>query len=128
MPASSCGAFSASSYGCAGCPGGHTGRRTLAIAPMTITLACRLISVSSPIQRASIFMKCLLTGGAGVVGSHLSEALLDAGYTVHVLDDLSTGSIDNIRHLKNKPRFEYIIDTVMNERLTAELIDGADVV
>jgi UDP-glucose 4-epimerase len=73
-------------------------------------------------------MKALLTGGAGFVGSHLSEALLNGGYNVQVLDDLSTGSIDNIRHLKSNSRFEYVIDTVMNERLTAELIDGADVV
>src|SRR5712692_3290732 len=73
-------------------------------------------------------MKALLTGGAGFVGSHLSEALLDRGYGVEVLDDLSTGSIDNIKHLKGRPGFEYVIDTVMNERLTAELIDRADVV
>ena len=73
-------------------------------------------------------MRALLTGGAGFVGSHLAEALLDRGYSVQVLDDLSTGSIDNIRHLKERPGFEYLIDTVMNERLTAELIDGADVV
>jgi UDP-glucose 4-epimerase len=73
-------------------------------------------------------MKALLTGGAGFVGSHLSQALLDQGWEVQVLDDLSTGSIDNIRHLKDHSCFEYIIDTVMNERLTAELIDRADVV
>jgi UDP-glucose 4-epimerase len=73
-------------------------------------------------------MKALLTGGAGFVGSHLSEALLDKGYGVEVLDDLSTGSIDNIRHLKGRPGFDYVIDTVMNERLTAEMIDRADVV
>jgi UDP-glucose 4-epimerase len=73
-------------------------------------------------------MRALLTGGAGFVGSHLSEALLDRGYEVQVLDDLSTGSIDNIEHLKGRPGFGYIVDTVMNERLTAELIDRADVV
>ena len=73
-------------------------------------------------------MRALLTGGAGFVGSHLSEALLGRGYDVQVLDDLSTGSIDNIRHLKDHASFEYVIDTVMNERLTAELIDRADVV
>ncbi len=73
-------------------------------------------------------MKALLTGGAGFVGSHLAEALLDQGHSVYVLDDLSTGSIDNIRHLKGRAGFEYAIDTVMNERLTAELIDQADVV
>lgn len=73
-------------------------------------------------------MRALLTGGAGFVGSHLSEALLHRGYKVQVLDDLSTGSIDNIAHLKERRGFEYVIDTVMNERLTAELIDRADVI
>ena len=73
-------------------------------------------------------MKALLTGGAGFVGSHLAEALLDQGHTVQVIDDLSTGSIDNIVHLKTRPGFSYVIDTVMNESLTAELIDRADVV
>ena len=73
-------------------------------------------------------MKALLTGGAGFVGSHLAEALLDQGHNVQVIDDLSTGSIDNIRYLQGRSGFEYIIDTVMNERLTAELIDGVDVV
>jgi len=73
-------------------------------------------------------MKALLTGGAGFVGSYLAEALLGRGYQVQVLDDLSTGSIDNIQHLKGRQGFEYVIDTVMNERLTAELIDRADVV
>ncbi len=73
-------------------------------------------------------MRALLTGGAGFVGSHLSEALLNGGDEVQVLDDLSTGSIENIQHLKGRKGFEYVIDTVENERLTAELIDGADVV
>jgi len=70
----------------------------------------------------------LITGGAGFIGSHLSEALLAAGHDVLVLDNLSTGSIDNIAHLKSHPRFEYVIDTVDNEGLLAELIDRSDVV
>ena len=73
-------------------------------------------------------MKALLTGGAGFVGSHLAEALLDRGHSVIVVDDLSTGSMDNIAHLKGRPGFEYVIDTIMNEPLTAELVDRADVV
>ena len=73
-------------------------------------------------------MKALLTGGAGFVGSHLAEALLDQGHSVQVIDDLSTGSMDNIVHLKNRPGFSYVIDTIMNESLTAELVDHADVV
>jgi UDP-glucose 4-epimerase len=73
-------------------------------------------------------MKALLTGGAGFVGSHLAEALLDQGHGVQVIDDLSTGSMDNIVHLKSRPGFDYVIDSIMNESLTAELIDRADVV
>jgi UDP-glucose 4-epimerase len=73
-------------------------------------------------------MRTLLTGGAGFVGSHLSDALLDAGHDVFVLDNLSTGSIDNIAHLKGHPRFHYAIESVTNEPVLAELIDHADVV
>jgi UDP-glucose 4-epimerase len=72
--------------------------------------------------------RVLITGGAGFVGSHLAEALLDAGHRVQVIDDLSTGTIDNIVHLKPNPKFSYVIDTVFNESLTAELVDAADVV
>jgi UDP-glucose 4-epimerase len=73
-------------------------------------------------------MRVLITGGAGFVGSHLSEALLERGDEVYVLDNLSTGSIDNIAHLKPHPRFHYTIDAVENEPLVAELIDRCDVV
>ena len=73
-------------------------------------------------------MKVLITGGAGFVGSHLSEALLARGDTVFVLDNLSTGSIDNIEHLKADRRFHYVVDSMMNEPVMAELIDRADVV
>jgi UDP-glucose 4-epimerase len=73
-------------------------------------------------------MRVLITGGAGFVGSHLSEALLDRGDEVSVLDNLSTGSIDNIQHLKGHPKFRYTIDSVTNEPLLAELIDASDVV
>jgi UDP-glucose 4-epimerase len=73
-------------------------------------------------------MRALLTGGAGFVGSHLAEALLDRGDQVVVIDNLSTGSMENIAHLKGRTGFEYTIDTIMNGPLMAELIDGADVV
>jgi UDP-glucose 4-epimerase len=73
-------------------------------------------------------VRALITGGAGFVGSHLAEALLARGDTVEILDDLSTGSIDNIEHLKASPGFRYTIDTVINEPVAAEMIDRADVV
>lgn len=73
-------------------------------------------------------MRALITGGAGFIGSHLSETLLAAGHEVFVLDDLSTGSFDNIAHLKGRAGFHYTIDTVMNEPLVAELVDQCDVV
>jgi UDP-glucose 4-epimerase len=73
-------------------------------------------------------MRCLITGGAGFVGGHLAEALLKRGDTVYVIDDLSTGSIENIEALKEDRRFHYVIDSVMNERVLAELIDRVDVV
>ena len=73
-------------------------------------------------------MRFLITGGAGFIGSHLAEALLAAGHRVHVLDDLSTGSIDNLRHLKAEPRFSYTIETCASPSIVAELVDEADVV
>ena len=73
-------------------------------------------------------MRALITGGAGFVGSHLAEHLLETGHEVLILDNLSTGSIDNITHLKGTPGFAYTIDSVTNEPLLAELIDRSDVV
>jgi nucleoside-diphosphate-sugar epimerase len=73
-------------------------------------------------------MRILITGGAGFIGSHLAEALLGDGHEVFALDDLSTGSIDNIAHLKGRPAFHYTIDSVFNEPLVAEMVDRADVV
>src|SRR5689334_4984244 len=73
-------------------------------------------------------MRALITGGAGFIGAHLSEALLDQGHEVLVLDNLSTGSIDNITHLKGRSGFSYTIESVTQEPLLAELIDRSDVV
>jgi UDP-glucose 4-epimerase len=73
-------------------------------------------------------VKALITGGAGFIGSHLAERLLDLGHEVLVLDDLSTGSIDNISHLKRAPRFSYVLDSVTTEHVLAEMIDRCDVV
>ena len=73
-------------------------------------------------------LKALITGGAGFIGSHLAEFLLNKGWKVKIIDDLSTGSIENIEHLKQNPRFSYVLDTVLNRPLMMELIDWADVV
>jgi len=73
-------------------------------------------------------MRVLITGGAGFIGSHLADAYLARGDEVHVLDDLSTGSIDNIRHLRQHPRFGYTIDSVHRRAAVAELVDQCDVV
>lgn len=73
-------------------------------------------------------MNYFITGGAGFIGSHLAEKLLSNGEIVSIIDDLSTGSIENIEHLKSNVNFEYKIDSIMNEQLLAELIDKSDVV
>ena len=73
-------------------------------------------------------LRILITGGAGFIGSHLSDAYIQRGDEVYVLDDLSTGTIENIQHLKGHPRFHYTIDSVHNQPVTAELIDQCDVI
>ncbi|MGA8768754.1 MAG: GDP-mannose 4,6-dehydratase [Candidatus Acidiferrales bacterium] len=70
----------------------------------------------------------MITGGAGFIGSHLTEALLRRGDEVFILDDLSTGSVENIRHLKTHERFHYFFDSITNKQLLAELVDEADIV
>jgi UDP-glucose 4-epimerase len=70
----------------------------------------------------------LITGGAGFIGSHLAERLLDRGDHVVLLDNLSTGSVENIRHLKSRQRMQYHLDNIENRQLVAELVDDADVV
>jgi len=73
-------------------------------------------------------LRHLITGGAGFIGSHLTEALLRRGDEVFILDDLSTGSVENIRHLKTHERFHYFFDSITNKQLLAELVDEADIV
>jgi len=73
-------------------------------------------------------LRVLITGGAGFIGSHLADAYLQRGDEVTVIDDLSTGTIDNIQHLKSNPKFHYTIDSVHNQPVTAELVDQCDVV
>jgi len=73
-------------------------------------------------------LRYLITGGAGFIGSHLAEALLGRGEEVFVLDDLSTGSVENIRHLKSQPRFHYKFDSIQDRHVLAEWVDEADIV
>jgi UDP-glucose 4-epimerase len=73
-------------------------------------------------------LRHLITGGAGFIGSHLAEALLKRGDEVFILDDLSTGSVENIRHLKAQERFHYFFDSITNKQLLAELVDESDVI
>jgi len=70
--------------------------------------------------------RVLITGGAGFIGSHLAETLLERGIQVTVIDNLSTGSMENIEHLLSKPSFHYVIDSIMNEGLMEWLIRESD--
>jgi UDP-glucose 4-epimerase len=70
----------------------------------------------------------LITGGAGFIGSHLSELLLEEGWDVYALDDLSTGSLDNVAHLQHDARFHLVVDSVLNPAVVNELVHKCDVV
>ena len=73
-------------------------------------------------------MRFLITGGAGFIGSHLAERLLERGDEVFLFDNLSTGSMENIRHLKNNDRMHYFLDSIENRQLLAELVDESDAI
>ncbi|MBN2830211.1 MAG: GDP-mannose 4,6-dehydratase [Candidatus Cloacimonetes bacterium] len=71
-------------------------------------------------------MKILITGGAGFIGSHLAEKLLDMGHKVHILDNLSTGRLENVSHLRNNPDFSMTIGTILNFSLMEQIIKDCD--
>lgn len=71
-------------------------------------------------------MRTLITGGAGFIGSHLAERLLAEGHQVSVIDNLSTGSFSNIRHLENRQNFRFVIGTILDEQLMEQLVDACD--
>src|SRR5216684_5901261 len=73
-------------------------------------------------------MNILITGGAGFIGSHLAERLVERGDCVSIIDDLSTGCVKNIQHLKQHGNFHYTVDSVTNQQLMAELVDSADII
>lgn len=73
-------------------------------------------------------MKVLITGGAGFIGSHLTDACIARGDEVFVIDDLSTGSLDNIERIANHPRFHCTVDSVQNAPVLEELVDECDVI
>jgi len=73
-------------------------------------------------------MKVLITGGAGFIGSHLAEGYLDRGDEVYIIDDLSTGSLRNIRTIEERPGFHKVIDTILNEEVMLELTGICDVI
>ena len=73
-------------------------------------------------------MRALITGGAGFIGSHLAEGLLAAGRDVVVLDDLSTGRVENLQSVQGHPRFTLTVGSVRDEALLQKLVDSADVV
>ncbi len=73
-------------------------------------------------------MKALVTGGAGFIGSHIVEALLARGDRVWIVDDLSTGRFENIAHLEGNPGFNYVVDTIVDERVVSDLTAKVDIV
>lgn len=85
---------------------------------LTVTLSEGLICMT----------RALVTGGAGFIGSHLSEALLAAGYDVMIIDDLSTGRFENIQPLTDNPRFQFAIESITNAAVMDRLVSECDLV
>jgi UDP-glucose 4-epimerase len=73
-------------------------------------------------------VRALVTGGAGFIGSHLSKLLLDSGAEVYALDDLSTGSENNVSHLRERPEFHLVVDSVLSPSVVSELVHRCDAV
>ena len=96
--------------------------------PLHPGLSPEIVAAVADAVRKESSVRALITGGAGFIGSHLAEALLNDGHDVDIIDNLSTGSIRNVDHLKTNPRFNYTIDTLTNEPLLAELVDRNDVI
>jgi UDP-glucose 4-epimerase len=76
----------------------------------------------------NVSRKALVTGGAGFIGSHLSELLLAGGWEVYALDDVSTGSLDNVAHLRDRPDFHLVVDSVLAPSVVGDLVQRCDVV
>ena len=107
-------------------PAGRLGAGRRALTRACFNLLPRLGRFRQTLRRLQL--RYLITGGAGFIGSHLAERLLRNGERVVILDNLSTGSVENIRHLKGAENLEYHLDGIENKHLLAELVDDADVV
>ncbi len=73
-------------------------------------------------------MNVVITGGAGFIGSHLAEALLAGGDTVTAIDDLSTGSLKNLEHLRPNPNFDLVVESITNEGVLDHVVSSADAI
>lgn len=73
-------------------------------------------------------MKALITGGAGFIGSHLTELLLGQGHSVTILDNLSTGRYENVAHLDGRPEFQAVVGDILNEKLVDKLVERCDAI